>query len=218
MLFVEILRTVFYPQTIEVWSLNTYLCSFSERAVDPTLISDVPLKWKPSHSKPQNGKLHPASTPAPSFTIHCTAHRKFRGLPSWSVLYPGTHFSQRHWHLANGRQPIVTVSGAYVPPKTRRTDPFLRTFTLRHSNTQQNICARPSTVNRFSHLNQNNYWSDRLSFLLEDIGRISRSMTNWNSIKPEQRFMLRPLVPVIISSLILLESLLVIFRLIFAEV
>jgi hypothetical protein len=111
------------------------------------------------------------------------------------LLHPLYSEPRRHWHLANGRQPIVTVSAAYVPPKTRRTDPFLRTYTLRHSNTQQLTCARPSTVNRFSHLNQNNYWDDRLSFLLEDIGRISRSMTNWNSIKPERRFMLRTLVP-----------------------
>jgi hypothetical protein len=36
---------------------------------------------------------------------------------------------------------------------------------------QRLVCARPSTVNRFYHMNGNNFWTDRINWLLGDIGR-----------------------------------------------
>uniref|UniRef100_A0A1I7SRB8 PQ loop repeat protein n=1 Tax=Bursaphelenchus xylophilus TaxID=6326 RepID=A0A1I7SRB8_BURXY len=48
------------------------------------------------------------------------------------LLHPLYSAPQRHWRVANGHQPIVTTSGAYVPPKTRNLEPLLPEFTLRH--------------------------------------------------------------------------------------
>lgn len=118
------------------------------------------------------------------------AYRPQRLLP-----HPLHSAPQRHWGLAGGHQPIVTTSGAYQPPIRRRDRFHLPEFTLRHYSTQRNVCARPSTVNRFFHLNGNNFWTDKINWLLDDIGRISRSMRRWPSIKPEQRYMLRPMIP-----------------------
>ena len=110
------------------------------------------------------------------------------------LLHPLYSTPQRYWHLANGNQRIVNTSGAFVPPN-RRKDPHLPEFTLRHYSTQPLVCARPSTINRYFHLTPNRQWEDRINYLIGDLGRISRTMNRWNSIKPEQRYMLRPLVP-----------------------
>ncbi|VDK43983.1 unnamed protein product [Anisakis simplex] len=60
------------------------------------------------------------------------------------------------------------------------------------------VYARSSTIDRYevsSRVYPMDEWTDRISLCLDDIGRTTRSMKRWNQIKPEKRFMLRPLVP-----------------------
>ncbi|RCN34365.1 hypothetical protein ANCCAN_19795 [Ancylostoma caninum] len=38
-------------------------------------------------------------------------------------------------------------------------------------------------------------WTERINDCLTEIGRTARSSISWTSIRPESRFMLRPLIP-----------------------
>uniref|UniRef100_A0A1I7VH87 Lebocin-4 n=1 Tax=Loa loa TaxID=7209 RepID=A0A1I7VH87_LOALO len=81
----------------------------------------------------------------------------------------------------------------------RRPSPPLPGWTLRHYSTQSLAYARPSTVDRYkvtSRIYPMDDWTERINNCLDDIGRTARSMSRWKEIKPERRFMLRPMIPV----------------------
>lgn len=102
---------------------------------------------------------------------------------------------ERSYHIAGGHQrqfhDVTTI-----PSLRRPREPF-KAWTLRHYSTQPLVFARPQTVNRFSsdRVYPMDDWTERISLCLDEIGRTTRSMNRWESIRPEQRFLLRPLVP-----------------------
>ncbi|KAK6104996.1 hypothetical protein QQG55_18510 [Brugia pahangi] len=117
--------------------------------------------------------------------------------PQPLLLHPLYSLPRRFYHLAGGHQPIVTDK--HILPYLRRPSPPLPGWTLRHYSTQSLAYARPSTVDRYrvtSRIYPMDDWTERINNCLDDIGRTARSMSRWKEIKPEQRFMLRPMIPV----------------------
>jgi hypothetical protein len=116
--------------------------------------------------------------------------------PRHRLLHPLHSNPQRYYHLAGGRQrmhrDVTTI------PYLRRPHTPGPMWTVRHSCTQPLVYARPATTNRFeitSRIYPMDEWTDRINVLLTEIGRTARSSISWTSIKPENRFMLRALVP-----------------------
>lgn len=120
-------------------------------------------------------------------------HRLHRHL----LLHPLYAQPRRFYSLAGGHQPIVT----WYPARQhlRRPRPPAPVWTVRQYSTQPLVCARPVTTNRYEVTNRiypMDEWTDRINVCLDEIGRTARSMNRWNEIKPERRFMLRPMVPI----------------------
>ncbi|CAI3857288.1 Alternative N-terminal open reading frame of ZYX-1 [Caenorhabditis elegans] len=116
--------------------------------------------------------------------------------PRLRLHHPLYSHPERYYHLANGRQrmhhDVTTI------PHLRRPSRPVPQWTLRHYSTPQHVCVRPATTNRFevtSRIYPMDDWTDRINNCLTEIGRIARTSNNWLSRKPEQRFLLRPLIP-----------------------
>lgn len=113
------------------------------------------------------------------------------------LLHPLYSEPQRYYSLANGHQVVATDYPTVR--RLRRPQTPWAVWTVRQYSTQPLVCARPQTTNRYevtSRVYPMHEWQERIDHCLNEIGRTARSMSRWNEVKPETRFMLRPMIPV----------------------